>query len=200
MVNNDEKRNYNNFHIFITRIAKSINKNINLTIEAKDILNILLKDLTIKYIKNAVELTRYAKKITIDSNTITTLTIMWIDNPDIIEQSHIIWDKYSQNKLKGIKKHKRAGLYLPPSRIFELFKEYRGVKQKIGEPAYIFLTAIIEYIIREILLNAYNIVKSQNKKTITEEFIYLAINSKELKYLQPLFYNTIICGFGYLNN
>jgi histone H3/H4 len=192
-------RNYTNYHIFITRIVKNVDKNINISVEAKDILNNLIKDLIFKYISNSVELCRYAKKITIDSNTITTLTIMWIDNNSLmLEYAHTVWDKYSKNDIKGIKKGVKSGLCIPPSRIFESFKEYKGVNQKIGEPAYIFLTAIIEYIIKQIITYSFSLVKQDNKITINEEYIYRSLNSTELRYLQPLFYNTIICGYGYL--
>ena len=89
-----------------------------MTGECKDILNHLVQDLALRYITGCVELCRYSKKITIDSNAIETLTNMWINKPDyLIDFAHDTLDVYSQNTSKGLKKNRRTNLNFSPTRI-----------------------------------------------------------------------------------
>ncbi len=194
-------RHYDNFHTFIYRVLKQVNPVVNMTGECKDILNNLIQDLALRYITGCVELCRYAKKITIDSNAIETLTNMWMRTPDyLIDFAHDTWDTYSQNTGKGIRKNQRAGLCFPPSRFLEMFREYRGAKQKIGEPAYIFLTAIIEAICELIIKQAIIVMKKDGKTTLAGIHVYCALYSKDLDFLIPLFNDTFIAGFGSIGN
>nr|QBK88134.1 MAG: histone 2A-domain-containing protein [Marseillevirus LCMAC202] len=194
-------RSYDNLHTFIYRLLKHYDPKANMTAECKDILNHLIRDLSLHYITACVELCRYAKKVTIDSNAIETLTNIWITNPDyLIDFAHDTWDVYSQNTTKGIKKSCRAGLFLPPARFRELFREYRGANQKIGEPAYIFLTAVIEAIFGLIIERAVHLARDEHKITVSGLHIYNAINSKDFSHLYPLWNNSFIAGFGYIGN
>ena len=196
-----KQRRYDNLHTFIYRLLKHYNPKANMTAECKDILNHLIRDLGMRYVTGCVSLCRYAKKVTIDSNTVITLTNVWLEDPGrLLDFAHDTWDVYTQNTTKGLKKNLKAGLFLPPARFQELFREYRGADQKIGEPAYIFLTAIIEAIFGMILEKAIQVANNDNKITITGIHIFQAINSKTLAFLSPLFKNSFIAGFGYASN
>lgn len=196
-----KQRCYDNLHTFIYRLLKHYDPKANMTAECKDILNHLIRDLSLRYITGCVALCRYAKKVTIDSNAIETLTNVWISTPDqLLDFAHDTWDVYSQNTTKGIKKHLKAGLFLPPARFQELFREYRGADQKIGEPAYIFLTAVIEAVFGLILDEAIQIAKLEQKITVTGVHLFQAINSRSLAHLYPLFNNSFVAGFGYVGN
>nr|QBK87604.1 MAG: histone 2A-domain-containing protein [Marseillevirus LCMAC201] len=194
-------RTYDKLHTFIYHLLKHYDPKANMTAECKDILNHLIRDLSLRYITASVELCRYAKKVTIDFNAIETLTRIWIVTPDsILDFAHDTWTMYSQNTTIGIKKERRAGLFLPPARFKELFREYRGANQKIGEPAYIFLTAIIEAIFGLIIESAIKLVQGEKKITVTGLHVYRAINSSDFAYLYPLFRNSFIAGFGYIGD
>lgn len=189
-----EARNYNNLHIFIHRLLRDIDPKMNMTGECKDILNSLIKNLAKEYVQNAIILCRHAKKITIDSNTITTLNKIWIDDLDLEEFTHIVWDRYSENVEKGLKKDRKAGLNLQPSRIQEILKEYRGGDQKIGDTAVIFLTATLEFILRNLLVGAIQGAKRENKITVSGAYVYSALT--EFKY-RSVFKDYFIAGYGY---
>lgn len=194
-------RRYDNFHTFIYRVLKKVDPTVNMTSECKDILNHLIQDLALRYITGCVELCRYSKKITIDSNAIEALTNMWIGNPNyLIDFAHDTWDVYSHNTGKGLKKNYRAGLIFPPTRFLEMFREYRGAKQKIGEPSYIFLTAVIEAICRLTIEQSIIVMNMDHKLTVSGLHVYRALYSKELQYLVPLFQNSFIAGFGTIGN
>ena len=90
--------------------------------------------------------------------------------------------------------------FLPPARFQELFREYRGANQKIGEPAYIFLTAVIEAVFGLILDEAVQIAKLEQRVTVSGVHLFQAINSSSLAHLHPLFNNSFIAGFGYVGN
>lgn len=196
-----KKRCYDNLHTFICRLLKNYEPKASMTAECKDIINHLMRDLSLRYITCSVALCRHATKVTIDSNAIVTLTKIWIDKPEpLLEFAYDTWDYYSQNTTKGIKKHLKAGLILPPARFKEMFKEHQGINQQIGEPAYIFLTAIIEAVFGLIITQAINIAKIENRTTITGLYLFHAINSEPVAYLRPLFNNNFIAGFGRIGN
>ncbi len=190
-------RHYDKLHVFIQRLLKHHHPTANMTAECKDILNYIARDLSIRYINASVALCRYAKKATIDSNAIETLTYIWSSNPEeLVSIAHHVLDVYTQNHTKGITKHQRAGLILPPARFQEMFRQYRGADQKISETSYIFLTAIIESVITRIIDHAVQLVE-ENKTTVGGLHVYRAII--ELIDLHPLLGNLFIAGFGYID-
>lgn len=196
-----KSRCYTNFHTFIYKLLKTHDTTTNITGESKDILNGIIQDLAFKYVTASALITKHAKRITIDFNAIETLTKVWLKGTDnIIHFANTMWDNYLKNTTKNIKKYERAGLTLPPSRIYETFKEYKLSNQKIGESSYVYLTAIIEYIISMILTEAIILAHQDNKITITGLHIYNAIHSAQMSNFRPLFKDTFFAGFGYADN
>lgn len=191
-------RHYSNFHTFISKLGKDCNSSINITAEAKDIINGLVYGVCEKYAQYGTRLCKYGSKITLDSNIIKTLTRIWLGPyaNELIEYANNVWDTYSSSDLKGVSKYTKAGIQLPPTRIRNILSEYLLMHQKIGETCYIFLTAIIEYIIRKLLNHAILLASKESKITITGRFLYLAINSVEFEDLRPLFTDIFIAGFG----
>ena len=123
--------------VILNLLAKDFldyNRVINIDFNNPDI----IKELAIKYIKNAVILTKYANRITIDCTPIKILTCLWADSY-LIEYSDKIWDDYE----KGEYKNKNIN-YMK-----KLFSEYKYTNQKIGLTGLIYLTVIIEKIISE---------------------------------------------------
>lgn len=191
----EKSRRYDNLHVFIYRILKNECETANMTAECKDILNQLVRDLAERYVTCAVHLCRHAKKVTIDSNNIIAITKIWMTDPsDILDFAHTVWDRYSNNHEKGLKKNERAGVEIQPSRIKEIFHEYRGGNQNVGETAYIFLTAILEFVIKELLKESIRCAKSDKKITLSGSHVYQAL--KQFKY-NNLFGNYMIAGLGY---
>jgi histone H3/H4 len=197
-----KKRNYSNFHIFIHHLLKYCDPRASMTAECTDILNNIISEIALRYIRASVELCRHCKKIVIDSNAIETLTNIWlVKSKVLLDFAHNKWEKYSERKnKKGIRKQNRAGLHIPPARICTVFRNYIGNGQQVGEPAYIFLTAIVEKIIELILREAISLIHIDHKKTINGNYIYRAMNSEHLDYLLPLMDKFFIAGFGNIGN
>ena len=189
-------RDYSNLHTFIHNLLKNCGEKYILTAEAKDILNNMTSNLVKRYAMAATQLCIYADKVTIDSNVISTLTKLWARTPStLLENAHEVWRYYLQNTVKGLSKHRRAGLCIPPARIETVIKEYQGIKQKIGEAAAIFLAAIVEQLLLNLLKQ---IIKDLGTRvTITGAHIYKAVPdlAEDL-----LFQNTFIPGYGLLND
>ena len=200
-----KKRNYTHFHIFIHHLLQYCDSTASMTNDCKDILNHIVREVCLHYIRGCVDLCKHAKKVVIDSNAIETLTNIWFDEPKILlDFAHDKWEKYSdpktRNNKKGMRKEQKAGLHLSPSRICALFRENISAGQQVGEPSYIFLTAIVEKIIELIIRDAIILTHIDHKKTINGLYIYRAMNSERLEYLFPLLGDFLIAGFGTVGN
>jgi len=192
------RRCYSKFHTFICKLVSGTQPKANITAEAKDILNSLIYDLCDRYAQHAARLCKHGGKITLDSNAIETLTKIWLgeDSEPLLESAHTAWENYSQCERKGVTKYVKAGLQLPPTRIKNIIGEQLLKGQKIGETCYIFLTAIIEYVIKSLVVCAIDLGAEESKVTVNGRLLYNAINSSEMRLWRPLFPNTFIAGFG----
>lgn len=82
--------------------------------------------------------------------------------------------KVSKPGKRTITRSIRAGLVFPVGRVHRLLKRGRYVK-RIGNSAPVFLAAVMEYIIAEVLELAGNVTKDTKKKRILPRHINLAI-------------------------
>lgn len=191
------KKCYTNFHKFISKLIKRCSNNIQITEECKDILNHLIRVITQLFISGCTQLVMYSKKVTINPDTLRCLVLMWF-NPDtadkIIQYYNNHWEYYSNNSVKGIRKSERADLSLPPSRIRELYKKSLPHGQQLGEPCYVCLTAIVEYMLREILSIAIDLLRIENKHIMHGRHLFAAL--QQCTQLHPVFKNTIVVGYG----
>jgi len=195
-------RSFTKFHKFNCKLLKSIDSTISITAEAKDIINELIYIIAKRYAVTSSQLCNYSKKVTLDHNAIKTLTKIWILNNDcniLIDYCYTIWEIYANNNIKGITKHARAGIYLPPSRIKTIVLNYLLKGQQLGETFYIFLAIIINNIISQLLQLCIKLAKKDNKYIINGDYIYQSITSNEMKNYKQLFNNIFVCGFGYVN-
>lgn len=99
----------------------------------------LTNALALKYVQNAVLLTRYAERVTIDCAPIIILSYLWDDSEELIDYADEVWDLWEE------KKYKNKTLTF----IRKLFGEYKYVDQKIGLTSFVYLAAIIEKIISD---------------------------------------------------
>lgn len=177
-------KKYDNYNIYICRILQK-NKDVNISKDAKNMLNDIIKEITKKYIDSCILLTSHSKRSTIDDNSVILTTELFILNKeicnDIIKYTNDVWEKYSINILKETNKNNKAGLILPPSRFKKILKKKSLEGQMIGESSYIYLTAVIEYILSLILKK---VCKELKTKTITDIDVYSSI--KEFVFLHLL--------------
>jgi len=189
-----------NYHLFIENILQQYN-NITISNDSKDILNNLIKIISEKYINASINLCKYSKKATIDFKAIETLTMIWIDDPkDMLAYIETKLTLYLQDSQKNVKKKCKANLILPPIKFFNMIKDRKCYNQLIGETSYIYLCALIEYILRIILIEANEKCVNDNNDEIKGIYIYNSLNSEKLNKYVKLFNNIFIAGFGYIGN
>lgn len=71
----------------------------------------------------------------------------------------------------------RAGLMLPVSRIHSYLRNGQFSNYRIGSGAPVYLAAVLEYLLAEIIDNAADVALKHNKRRITSRFLNLAIRS-----------------------
>ena len=79
---------------------------------------------------------------------------------------------------KSVSKSQKAGLTLPVARLNKAMKQTSGMK-RVGGSAPVYMTAVIEYIIAEVVEMAGNHTKKGKRKRITPEDISIGVRSDE---------------------
>lgn len=93
---------------------------------------------------------------------------------------------------KSTSRSARAGLTFPVGRIARMLKQGR-YSERVGVGAPVYLAAVLEYLVAEILEISYLMVTKHKKTRIIPRYIFLGM--KEDKDLSELFSNSIItCG------
>lgn len=83
-------------------------------------------------------------------------------------------------KKKSVSKSEKAGLSFPVARVNKYLKKNSGLK-RVGSSAPVFATAIVEYIVSELLDVAGNITSTAGRKTVSPEDLLKGIRGdKEL--------------------
>ena len=90
-------------------------------------------------------------------------------------------------------KSNRAGLNFPVGRIARMLKKGRYA-ERLGIGAPVYLAAILEYLVAEILEVSVMVVKQNKKARIVPRYIFLGL--KEDDEFKKLFSKTIITGSG----
>ena len=91
----------------------------------------------------------------------------------------------------------RAGLQFPVGRIARHLRQ-GGFTKRVGSAAPVYLTAVLEYIVAEVLELAGNAAKDNKRTRVTPRHIQLAVRSDD--ELNGFFANTVIAAGGVLPN
>mmetsp|Transcript_29947 Transcript_29947/g.77300 ORF Transcript_29947/g.77300 Transcript_29947/m.77300 type:complete len:145 (-) Transcript_29947:985-1419(-) len=100
-------------------------------------------------------------------------------------------------KKAAVSRTKKAGLTLPVGRIHRFLRKGRYA-ERIGGGAPVYLSAILEYLMTEVLELAGNAAKDNKKSRIIPRHIQLAVRNDE--ELNKLFSNVTIASGGVLPN
>ncbi|KAL7009739.1 Core histone macro-H2A.1 [Cystobasidiomycetes sp. EMM_F5] len=91
---------------------------------------------------------------------------------------------YDKDAPKRVTKAEKAGLIFPVSRMDRYLRKMHGKKYRIGETTPIYLAAVVEYLIAEVVELAGNAARDNNKQRIKGRHIMLAVsNDEELRLL-----------------
>ena len=101
--------------------------------------------------------------------------------------------KGKANSNRQVSKSSRAGLSFPVGRISRMLKQGR-YSERLGVGAPIYLAAVLEYLVAEILEVSCMVVKQNKKSRIVPRYIFLGL--KEDEEFNKLFKNTIITNSG----
>ena len=82
--------------------------------------------------------------------------------------------KAAPQKKASVSKSQKAGLTFPIARINRHLKSQSGMK-RIGGTSPVYMTAVVEYVVAEIMEIAGNIVKEAKRKTMTPDDIARAV-------------------------
>lgn len=92
--------------------------------------------------------------------------------------------KKKGEKVEKSTKADMAGLTVSPSRIRKLMSNYQGMGMRMGDTSSVYMAAVIEYLMAEVLELSGNLARDNNKVRITSRDLFLVIeNDEELRKL-----------------
>ena len=94
---------------------------------------------------------------------------------------------------KQVSRSAKAGLSFPVGRIARMIKQGR-YSERVGIGAPVYLAAVLEYLVAEILEVSVMVVRQNKKNRITPRYIFLGL--KEDEEFNKLFSHTIITASG----
>jgi hypothetical protein len=191
------RRTYDSLQTFIVRIIKT-NFDLCVTQESKDILDLLLVKLTKHLVKRASDLVDETNKQTITTDTLRCVSELeyGIGNDSVAyaDAALLRYKKIRDESKKTntqVSNADKAGLQLPPARFKTIMENYKYSKQNTGGDSFIYLTAVVEFILLKILTAARPIVVDDDKKTISDLHLRKAMGSesaaKFVSTLGPLY-------------
>jgi histone H2A len=190
-----KKKNYDSFDIFINKILKQVHPDTGITSKASDFLNNLIHAYISKIMKAANLLLLKAKQKTLNNRVIGTAVRIQLPGElktHAVSEATKAVTKYNARTI--VKKSERkkgepkgtsyaAGLQLSVPRISKIMRQV-SFADNLGKPAAIYMTAVIEYLLAEILELAGNAARDNNKSRISSKFIFMAIvHDEELSKL-----------------
>lgn len=181
-----KKRDSSTLDIYIKRILKQVHPDAMLKSEAMVEMNLIVKNTLAKIAEVANKLGEGKHQKTVTSRTIQS-AVMIVLPGELAKHavSHGTKAVIKFNSDEGAKgKHtERAGLTLSVPRVGTMLRSH-SIRDRVSIGAKIYLAAVLDYLIAEILELAGNAARDNKKIKINSRFILLAIeNDEELHHL-----------------
>lgn len=184
------------FNLYIYKVLKQINPEMGVTVLSMKILNSLIEDIFYRLALESSYLVKIGGGNTLDTRCMETAAKLVLIGEQLRKHgliearkainkynAEISKSKEDNNDDDGIKelldkkkcrRSSKAGLVFPVGRIARYLKE-GGYSKRIGGLAPVYMAAILEYLIAEVIELSANICKEQKKVRIIPKHIYIAI-------------------------
>lgn len=210
-----KKKGNETFNIYIYKVLKQIYPEMGITVISMKIMNSLIYDIFTRIAQEASHLVKIGGGNTLDTRCIETATKLVLINglrkhglmearkavnkynASIIKCDN---DNYNDNdndndyddpfSMKNARRSTKAGLVFPVGRIAKYLKEGGYNIKRIASLAPIYMAAILEYFIAEIIELSGNTAKQMKRKRILPMHIYISIKKDD--ELKSLLHETIM--------
>jgi histone H2A len=200
------------FNTYIYRVLKQVHPDTGISRKAMLIIDSFVWDILERIGNEASLLCRLEQKKTLSSREIQTAVRLVLSGQLVkhaISEGIKAVTKYNVSRGVGgesgeggkggkkLSKSVRAGLQFPVGRVYSILKE-RAYAQRIGNGAPVYLSAVLEYLVFEILELGGNAARDSKKRLVTPRHIQLAVRSDE--ELSKLLADVAIAAGGVLPN
>lgn len=199
---------YHQFDKGIKEILKDINNKYILTVDAYHLLNYMIRIFIEGVTKNAENVVAYTSTKVLKPDDIKYALGIYTKHPtklinEMIERGHYNVGMYTEANKEGTKVKTAANTYIKTSIIENILREFilkdvynrkgktiTNFHYKLNVHTDIFLAAVVDVLIQEILLSAIKIVKKQKKEMINADDIIEGM--KHNNYLKVIFLELFI--------
>lgn len=186
-----------NYQSYIPKILKEINENVSIGSDAKNNLNSILNILLLKLVKQCTELmrpknfvkpqTKLARKKTLSITEMETAVILVMSGSELekhaLHEAKKCLKRFNESSITGTGAQK-AGLRLSVSKTANSIRNNLAKNERLSSTTSVYTTAVLEYILSEIVELSANACEFDKKKIITPLHIKQAIeNDPELDKL-----------------
>lgn len=168
------------FDIYIYRVLKQVHPDTGISTTAKDELNSVVNYLGQILAQAAVDVANQNKRATISTRDIQSAVYLRLPGElakhAVSEGVKAIFKFNESESAKGTSTSARAGLQFSISRSRKFFSAYN---KRIGGGAPVYLAAVLEYLVAEVLELAGNRARDNKRKRITVRDIFSAVETDE---------------------
>ena len=166
------------FESYISKVLKNVSGKNGITSNSKQQLNSALCIITKTLSNMVIRLTEIAKKKTLSDKEVSN-AVRVLFSGDLAENSIREGDKsvmkFTKGTSNGNSRQGKAGIIFPPSITEKFLRNFGYSKVMVTSSAPVFLAAVLEYLVAEILLLASNSAISNNRIRITIRDLELSI-------------------------
>ncbi len=179
-------KRHETFSTYNYRLIRTINGNIGIAQTAMNVLNEITNDLFVRLATESANLARINKRTTLGSAEIRTSTALLIPGElgaNAISSAAVVVEAYlaavapdttGATKNGPVNRSSRAGLTLPVGRI-ERYLRKQGFAKRVSKSCPVFLTAVLEYVVMDLISNAIKVAVAAKKQRITPRHIMQTI-------------------------
>lgn len=174
-----KKKNYNSYKSFIYKVLKEVAAWSAISTKGIVILDGMTEDLFERLATEAGRLARYNKKATITSREIQTAVRLVFPGElakHAVSEGVKAVTKFNESENTPGKRSERAGLKFPVGRIHSRLKK-GGYADRVSQTAPIYLAAVMEYIMVEVLELSSRVAQDLKKQRITPRYILLSVKT-----------------------